>query len=252
MERKGKFLCRSPVCSLFIGGRGRARRRSSTSSLGCSASTFSTVRWTKRKRRHRPITTPHTTPGRPRACTRTKVLLCRTLEAPLHGRVGRVGQVGIDLHLGQKPKLGARYADGSLIYISYFVGTLYIHVSLSLLFLFLFPLSKTQKDQKYFHCFSSFAFLVSSFGLLCSLFSVWCLKNPKIFCFVCYFLPFLFQKSKTQKYLLFFFGFVKFVVEFSLPWLHWSLVFTSYYSSHTSEKAIMTTYDNLRCGKRLV
>jgi hypothetical protein len=79
------------------------------------------------------------------------------LEAPLHGRVGRVG---IDLHLGQKPKLGGRYADDSRIYISYFVGTLYIHVSLSLLFLFLLLLFKTQKDQKYFCCLSLFAFLV--------------------------------------------------------------------------------------------
>jgi hypothetical protein len=69
----------------------------------------------------------------------------------------------IDLHLGQKPKLGGRYTDDSLIYTPYFVGTLYIHVSLSLfslLFLFLFLLSKTQKDQKYFCCFSLFAFLV--------------------------------------------------------------------------------------------
>jgi hypothetical protein len=58
---------------------------------------------------------------------------------------------GIDLHLGQNPKLGGRYTDDSLIYTSYLVGTLYIHVSLSLfslLFLFLFLLSKTQKDQK--------------------------------------------------------------------------------------------------------
>jgi hypothetical protein len=54
----------------------------------------------------------------------------------------------IDLHLGQKPKLGGRYADDALIYILYFVGPLYIHVSLSLLFSFLFLLSKTQKDQK--------------------------------------------------------------------------------------------------------
>jgi hypothetical protein len=79
------------------------------------------------------------------------------LEMSLHGRVG------IDLHLGQKPKLGGRYADDSLIYTSYFVGTLYIHVSLSfsLLFLFLFLLSKTQKDQKHFRCFSLFASLVS-------------------------------------------------------------------------------------------
>jgi hypothetical protein len=70
--------------------------------------------------------------------------------------------IGVDLHLGQKPKLGGMYADDSLIYISYFVGTLYIHVSLSfsLLFLFLFLLSITQKDQKYFRCFSLFASLV--------------------------------------------------------------------------------------------
>jgi hypothetical protein len=82
------------------------------------------------------------------------VLLRHILEMSLHG------WAGIDLHLGQKPKLGGRYADDTLIYISYFVGTLYIHVSLSLLFLFLLLLSKTQKDQKYFRCFSLFAFLV--------------------------------------------------------------------------------------------
>jgi hypothetical protein len=78
-------------------------------------------------------------------------------------QLGAITGVGIDLHLGQNPKLGARYADDSLIYTSYFVGTLYIHVSLSffsLLFLFLFILSKTQKDQKYFRCFSLFASLV--------------------------------------------------------------------------------------------
>jgi hypothetical protein len=55
------------------------------------------------------------------------VLLRHILGMPLHGRAG------IDLHLGQKPKLGGRYADDSLIYISYFVGPLYIHVSFSLL-----------------------------------------------------------------------------------------------------------------------
>jgi hypothetical protein len=127
------------------------------------------------------------------------VLLRRTTEAPPCGRVGRVG---IDLHLGQNPKLGGRYADDSLIYISYFVGPLYIHVSLSLLFSFLFPLSKTQKDQKYFRCFSLFVSLASYlrfallaiFGLpfeksknisLCSLFLfalVSKIKNPKNIC----------------------------------------------------------------------
>src|SRR4051794_12381883 len=61
-----------------------------------------------------------------------------------------------DLHLGQKPKLGERYTDITLIYISCSVGTLHIHVSLS--FWFLFLLSKTQKDQKYFCCFSPFVY----------------------------------------------------------------------------------------------
>jgi hypothetical protein len=78
-------------------------------------------------------------------------------------QLGGITGVGIDLHLGQKPNLGRRYADDSLIYISYFVGTLYIHVLFSffsLLFLFLFLLSKTQKDQKYFRCFSLFTSLV--------------------------------------------------------------------------------------------
>jgi hypothetical protein len=113
------------------------------SSSGCSGSTHSRAPQT-RKRRRQLTTTPCTTPGRPRARIRTKVLLRHTLEAPLHGRVR------IDLHLGEKPKLGGRYADDSLIYISYFVGTLYIHVSLSffsLFLLFLFPLSKTQKTK---------------------------------------------------------------------------------------------------------
>jgi hypothetical protein len=56
----------------------------------------------------------------------------------------------IDLHLGQKPKLGGRYADDSLIYISYFVGTLCIHVSLSFLYYscsyFFFPKHKKTKN----------------------------------------------------------------------------------------------------------
>jgi hypothetical protein len=76
------------------------------------------------------------------------------LETPLHSLIG------IDLHLGRKPKLGGRYADDSIIYTSYSVGTLYIHVSLSFSLSFLFLLSKTQKDQKYFCCFSLFASLV--------------------------------------------------------------------------------------------
>jgi hypothetical protein len=86
-----------------------------------------------------------------------KVLLHHILGTPLLGRVG------IDLYLGQKPKLGGRYADDSLIYTSYFVSTLYIHVSFSFFFFVvpvLFLLSKTQKYQKYFHSFFVFASLV--------------------------------------------------------------------------------------------
>jgi hypothetical protein len=48
-------------------------------------------------------------------------------------QLGAITGSGIDLHLGQKPKLGGRYTNDTLIYISYFVGTLYIHVSLSFL-----------------------------------------------------------------------------------------------------------------------
>jgi hypothetical protein len=85
-----------------------------------------------------------------------------TVMPTMTHQLGAITGVGIDFHLGQKPKLGGRYADDSLIYISYFAGTLYINVLLSffsLLFLFLFLLSKIQKDQKYFGCFSLFAFL---------------------------------------------------------------------------------------------
>jgi hypothetical protein len=105
------------------------------------------------------MTTPRTTPGHPRAHIRTTVLLCRTTDVPPRGRVGRAG---IDLHLGQKTKLGGRYADDSLIYISYFVGSLYIHVSLSFYFVascFYSCFPKHKKDQKYFRCFSLFVSL---------------------------------------------------------------------------------------------
>jgi hypothetical protein len=115
---------------------------------------------------------------------------------------GATTRAGIDLHLGQKPKLGGRYADDSLIYISYFVGPMYIHVSLSLLFLFLFLLfQNTKRPKKYFRCFSLFvslAFylwfaLLAIFGLvfeksknilLCLRFHfifVSKIENPKIF-----------------------------------------------------------------------
>ena len=44
--------------------------------------------------------------------------------------------------------------------------------------------------------------------------------------------------------MLFFFGFVKFFMS-SMVFGGWSMVFIPYYSNYTSEKAIMTIYDDL-------
>ena len=118
------------------------------------------------------------------------------------------GHDWIDLHLGQKPKLGEVYRHHTLIYISYSVGTLYIHVSFSF-FLFVVScfvvVSQNTKRPKIFllflfvylfHCWSlvlvclvfilvairkiqkHFALLLAFFRFFCS-----CLKfeNPKIF-----------------------------------------------------------------------
>jgi hypothetical protein len=103
--------------------------------------------------------------------------------------------------------------------------------------LLLFLLSKTQKDQKYFRCFSLFGSLVFYlwFALL-AIFGLLLEKIQKYFALFAISFCFCFKNRKPQKYLLFFFGFVKFVAEFSLSLLHWSLVFTTYYSSHTSEE----------------
>jgi hypothetical protein len=76
---------------------------------------------------------------------------------------GVITCVWIDLHLGQKPKLGGRYTDISLIYTSYSVETLYIHVLLSFfffLFLFCFYFPKHKRPKIFllflFVCFFSF------------------------------------------------------------------------------------------------
>jgi hypothetical protein len=96
----------------------------------------------------------------------------RMLSTPsMTRRLGVPTRVIISLHLGQKPKLGGRYIDISLIYISYLVDTLYIHVAVFFLSFFLIVYllllhSKTQKDQKYFCCFSSFVSLSFSISLL--------------------------------------------------------------------------------------
>jgi hypothetical protein len=86
-----------------------------------------------------------------------KVLPRHILEMPL------LGQVGIDLYLGQKPKLGGEVCRQlTHLYIIFCQDFVYIYVSLSFFFFvvpILLMLSKSQKDQKYFYYFSLFASL---------------------------------------------------------------------------------------------
>ena len=176
MGMKGRSFCPSLLCSVLTGDHGRAPRRRWTSSFACWVSTSSTRRMCP------PMITPRITEGRTCVRTRMRGPLRRT-RATLHP-----GQLGIDTHLGQKPKLGGRYADTALISISCCVGTLYIHVFILFLVFVLicFFFLKTQKDQKYFCCFSLVCFFfLPWFGfpfLLCLNY----LKNPKRFCFACF------------------------------------------------------------------
>jgi hypothetical protein len=143
---KGKFPCRSPVCSVFAADLGRARRRSCTSSLGCLASTCSRAPRARRKR-HPLIITLCIIPGRPRPHIRTKVHLRHILEMPLLGRVG------IDLHLCQKPKLGGGIPT-SHSFIHHILSVLCISMlhflSFSLLFLFYFCFPKPKNTKNIF------------------------------------------------------------------------------------------------------
>jgi hypothetical protein len=140
-----------------------------------------------------------------------------------------LGHHGVEPHLGQNPKLGGRYTDITLIYISRSVGSLYIHC-FRFLFGFCCFFLKTQKYQKYFRCFSWFVSLLwfalkekSKKILLCLV----------CFVFVWFFFVCLFLKNrKHQKYLFFFFGFVSSLqgsAVLSGFWFHVN------YSSHTSE-----------------
>jgi hypothetical protein len=89
-----------------------------------------------------------------------------TLPMMTH-QLGAITRDLVDLHLGQKPKLGGRYADDTLIYISYFVGTLYIHVSLS--FFVVLVLISTFQNTKRPKIFPLFLFvcLFSFLALVC-------------------------------------------------------------------------------------
>jgi hypothetical protein len=120
--------------SVFRGPLSYSREDLDTTSVH-RISIYSTTLSTDRRPSWRPLrTTPCTTVVHPRAFTRTRNPHCHTLRGRL------AGSHGDDVsHLGQKPKLGGRYADSSLILLySYHVGTLYIHVLVCFFSLFRF------------------------------------------------------------------------------------------------------------------
>src|SRR4051812_38791488 len=85
--------------------------------------------------RHPPARITH---GRPRARSRTRELPRHTTE--MHP----LGHHGIDPHLGQKPKLGGRYTDITLILYIMF-GRFFVYPFVSFSFWFLLLLSKNPK-----------------------------------------------------------------------------------------------------------
>jgi hypothetical protein len=90
------------------------------------------------------ITMPCITLGHPRVHFRTKVLLRHILQVPL------LGHIGIDLHLGQKPKLGGGIPiSHSFIYhiLSELCISMFRFLSFSLLFLFYFYFPKHKKTK---------------------------------------------------------------------------------------------------------
>jgi hypothetical protein len=159
----------------------------------------------------------------------------------------------IDLHLGQKPKLGGRYADDSLIYISYSIVPMYIHVSLSLLFLSLFPLFQNTKRPKIFPLFL-FVCLFNLLPLVCFIcyfrFAIWKKYKNILLCLL--FPSILVSKIKNPKIFVVLLWFCKVCwrVQSSVTLLELRIHFILF-KPH-KWRAIMTTYDNPRCGKRLV
>src|SRR4051812_34747370 len=98
----------------------------------------------------------------------------QTLEMDRSGAI--ITHPGSEFHLGQKPKLGGRYADNHthlhIIFCRSIIYPCFIFF-LSFAVPILFLQSKTQKDQKYFRCFSLVIALVFCF-LVCSTFYFIC------------------------------------------------------------------------------
>jgi hypothetical protein len=95
-----------------------------------------------------------------------------TIMPTMTHQLGAITGVGIDLHLGQKPKLGGGtlMIHSSMHHIlSILCISTFCFLSFSLSFLFLFLLSKTQKRPKIFPLFL-FVCLFSFVVLVCFVF----------------------------------------------------------------------------------
>ena len=236
---KGRSFCHNLLCSVLTGDRGRAPRRRWTSSFACWVSTSSTRRMCP------PMITPHITEGRTQARTRTRVPPHRT-PVILHP-----GQLGIDTHLGQKPKLGGEVRRHRT-HLHIMLRRYFVYSCFRSLFSFrssLLLLSKNTKRPK--------IFLLFLFGLLL------------LFALVCFFLFALFELFEKPKKILLclFFSLGSCLkIENTKNICRSSLVLWVCYRFYQSWvdigfillfkphkwRAIMRINDNLRRGKRLV
>jgi hypothetical protein len=129
---------------------------------------------------------------------------------------------------------------------------MYIHVSLSLLFLFLFLLSQNTKRTKIFPLFL-FVCPFSFLALVCFTcyfrFDIWKSKNILL----CLLFPsVLISKIENPKIFIVLLLFCKVCCRVQSPMTPLELGIRFILFKPHKWKAIMTTYDNLRCGKRLV
>src|SRR4051794_1299752 len=163
MTRRGMFPCHNLLCLALTGNQGRAPRKS-----GVLSWYQPTILCFLRKS-HLIMSTPCTTPEHPRALIRTKKLLRRTQEDTMVGVHGpQRHHIGHELHLGQKPKLGGRYADNHthlhIMFCRSIIYPCFVFFLLLFLFYFCFPKHKKTKNISVVSLWLSLWFFV--FGLL--------------------------------------------------------------------------------------
>ena len=125
----------------------------------------------------------------------------------------------------------------------------FVFLSFFLLFLLCYRFPKHKKTKNIsvvsLYLFLQLVCLTSQFQLL--------FKNPKRFRFVCLFLSVPAFKLENPKIFVVLLWFCKVYCRVQQSFVTpLDFGFHIYYSSHTSEKAIITIYDNSSCGERLV